>query len=344
VSRRAAIRVGVAAAAALALAATLGMRQAWRLLDKPWPEGAGEAVVVEIPRHADARGVVARLAAAGVLRHPRLVLAWLAWTGDDRALQAGEYRFDRSASAFDVLDRVVRGDVVLHVVTVPEGLRLDEIAARFEAAGFGPARAFAAAFADPAPIRDLDPRATDLEGYLFPDTYAFPRSETPLGAARAMVRRFRQVTHPWLVERAGAAGLDLRRAVVLASLVEEETGVAAERSRVARVFHNRLARGMRLQCDPTVLFALRRAGQAPPRLLRVHLGFDSPWNTYRVAGLPPGPICSPGLASLRAAVDPAPGRDLYFVAAPAGGHVFSADLASHERAVRQWRRYARSSR
>jgi UPF0755 protein len=226
--------------------------------------------------------------------------------------------------------------VLLHAVTIPEGLTLDETAARIAGRGSRRPRHSRprSAIRRRCGIRS---RAKDLEGYLFPDTYSFPRDETAGAIARAMLRRFSEVTGPDFAQRARAAGLDPRRAVILASLVEKETGVADERSRVSRVFHNRLARRMLLQCDPTVLYAIRRTGRVVGTLSRKDLAFSSPWNTYVSPGLPPGPICSPGLASLEAAVGPVAGEELYFVAAPGGGHRFSKDLASHEAAVRRWR-------
>lgn len=243
-----------------------------------------------------------------------------------------------------MLARLQAGDVLLHRVTLPEGLRVDEIARRIADAGFSDHDSLLAAFSDPAPIRHLDPDATDLEGYLFPETYSLPKGAGAVHIAETMVRRFVEVSGPDYARRAEEAGLDLRRAVTLASLIEKETALAPERGRISRVFHNRLERGMKLQCDPTVIYALHRAGLPEGRLTHKELALESPWNTYHAYGLPPGPIASPGQASLEAAVAPDDGRELYFVAAPDGGHRFSEDLASHNRAVAAWRRYLRSSR
>jgi UPF0755 protein len=328
------------AAVALGVAGSL----AWRGVYAPFRGWDGSSVDVVLEPGLDAGTMVARLAQAGVVRDPRLAKAWLLVRGDAARLHAGEYRFERPASVPEVMDRLVRGDVLLHPVTIPEGWTLDRVAARFATHGFGTEAAMSEAFADPTPIRDWDRQAVDLEGYLFPDTYHFPRRTPPNAIAAALVERFRSVVGEGYEARARAAGLDLRSAVTLASLIEAETSVGAERARVSRVFHNRLARGMRLECDPTVQYALARAGRPVERLTYRDLAFESPWNTYRVSGLPPGPICSPGRASLDAAVDPAAGDDLFFVAAPGGGHSFSPDLATHLRAVAVWRRYSRSSR
>ncbi len=310
----------------------------------PWSGWSGPAVVVELPDQTGARQAISILASAGVLRHPALVERWLIWQRQDRDIRAGEYRFDRPASALEVIDRICRGDVLLHPVTIPEGLDLMEVARRIAAAGLGSADALTAAFRNPLPVSDIDPAAADLEGYLFPDTYRFPKGTPAKKIARVLVRRFRKATGPDLGARAEAAGLRLREVVTLASLVEEETSRPEERPRVARVFLNRLRLGMPLQCDPTVLYALRRMGHPIAQLTRAQLRTPSPWNTYRRKGLPPGPICNPGRASLDAVLAPSSGADLYFVAAPGGGHTFSKDLASHNRAVGLWRRYERSSR
>ena len=336
------VLLGITAAAVLGAGSVL--RWAWLSLHAPYAGWSGAEVSVDLPREVDAGSMLDRLAGAGVIRHPTLARAYVRFQGWDRDLKAGEYRFERAASILEVLDRLRRGDVVLHAVTVPEGLTIEEIAQKVVEAGLGTAEALLAAFRDASPLPDADPGAADLEGYLFPDTYSFPRGEQPSAIARAMVRRFREVTGPGYRERARAVGLTLRQAVTLASLIEKETGAPDERPLVSRVFHNRLARGMLLQCDPTVVYALRRSGREASRLLQADLRFPSPWNTYVTPGLPPGPICSPGEASLLAAVSPAPGDELYFVAAPGGGHRFSKDLASHEKAVRAWRLYGRSSR
>jgi len=315
-----------------------------RGLGEPYRGWSGEAVVVDLPRGASAGRMIRLLADRGVVRDPGALRAWVVLSGQGGALHAGEYRFDRPISALGVLERLRRGDVLLHPVTLPEGLDLRETAARLAAAGLGEEEAFRRALSDPAPVRDVDPEAPDLEGYLFPDTYRFPRGETPEAIARALVAGFRRAAGADYATRARAVGLGIRQAVTLASLIEEETGVSSERARISRVFHNRLARGMLLQCDPTVLYALRRAGRTVGTLRLADLEIDSPWNTYRRPGLPPGPICNPGRPSLQAALAPAPGNELFFVAAPGGGHAFSSTLAAHNAAVRAWRRYAGSSR
>jgi len=313
-------------------------------LNRPHADWNGESVDVEVPAGLSATETIGRLAEAGVIGHPRLLSRWLALRGGGGAIHAGEYRFEREASALEVLARLERGDVLLHAVTIPEGLDLIEIAVRFEEEGFGVREDLLSAFRDPALVRDRDGEASDLEGYLYPETYRFPRGASAGTITRTMVERFWNEVGEEFPRRAADAGLSLREAVTLASMVERETSLPDERGRISRVFHNRLERRMRLQCDPTVIYALRREGREVGRLTYRDLEFDSPWNTYVSYGLPPGPIASPGKASLDAAVDPDEGRDLYFVAAPEGGHRFSPTLDAHLEAVAAWRTYLRSSR
>jgi UPF0755 protein len=332
----------VAGLAVLILTVSAGI--ALRSLHAPHAGWSGSHVDVVLEPGLHAEAMLDRLHRNGVLRAPGTIRLWLRIRGKSGKLRAGEYRFEQPQSAIEIVERLIDGDVLLHPVTVPEGFTLDEISGRFSESGFGSHESLLAPFRNPEPIQDLDPTAEDLEGYLFPDTYYFPSTTSAEIIAEAMVTRFRNVTGEAFLESAEKVGLGLREAVTLASLIEKETGVADERRVISSVFHNRLQRGMRMQCDPTVRFALARAGQPTERLSRKDLTFDSPWNTYVVRGLPPGPIASPGKASLLAAVSPADGDLLYFVAAPGGGHQFSEDLVSHEKAVKVWRRYSRSSR
>ena len=254
-------------------------------------------------------------------------------------LKAGEYRFDHPASVFTVYDRLQRGDVYYRVVTVPEGYNLFDIANAVEAAQLATRDDFlAAAHKDTSLIADLDPKATSLEGYLYPDTYRFQRSDTPLTMLHAMVKRFRQEA-----ARIGLAG-DMHRTVTLASLVEKETPVASDRPLVASVMENRLKADMPLMTDPTVIYAAMLENRYRGTIYQSDLERDSAYNTYRHTGLPPGPICSPGAASLEAALHPATTNYLYFVADPtASGHSrFAATLEEHERNVAAYRHAQRS--
>ena len=257
-------------------------------------------------------------------------------------LKAGEYALSGPLSLEGILAVLERGDVVRRDLTVPEGRNLDEIAVLVAGEGL-PLEAFLAAARDPSPVRDLDPAAADLEGYLFPDTYDVPQSpEAPRALVRRMVQRFREVVAPRL-ERVAERGLTVRQVVTLASIVELETASPDERPRIAAVFLNRLEKGMPLQTDPSIIYALKKAGRWDGNIRRRDLEIDSPYNTYRRPGLPPGPLGSPGREAILAVLDPAPTSELYFVSRNDGTHEFSETLADHNRAVdRYQRRRARS--
>lgn len=303
-------------------------------LQRPFQQYAGAEQFVEIPPGLGVNAIGRRLVDAGVV--PDLLTYRLAvrMRRAERSLKAGEYRFDTPLSPLAVVDRIVRGEVHLVSVTFPEGLTITELATIYETSELGPAAAFAAAARDASVVRDLDAAASDLEGYLFPDTYRLPRRASATDLVRLMVFRFRQVFGPPQQEAAQKKGWSVREAVTLASLVEKETAVAAERPLVAAVYANRLRLGMGLQCDPTVIYALARAGRWDGNLTRADLAFDSPYNTYKYAGLPPGPIAAPGRGSLEAALAPADVPYLYFVSRNDGSHAFATTLAEHNRNVR----------
>ena len=297
-------------------------------------EAAEQFVTIE-PGSAT-RTIGQRLIAAGVVRDELTFRAAVWRTGRARQLQAGEFRFDRPMTPVEVIEKIARGDVVQRRITFPEGLTAREMARVYEQHGFGKAAAFLQAAEDPAAIRDLDPDAGDLEGYLFPETYTMPRDATAATLVASMVARFRQLFTPEMQRAAHTVGLTMRQAVTLASLVEKETAVAAERPLVAAVYLNRLKIGMGMQADPTVIYALQRAGRYDGNLRRDDLQFDSPYNTYRYSGLPPGPIAAPGLASLQAAVAPATVDYLYFVSKNDGSHVFARTLDEHNQNVHRF--------
>jgi UPF0755 protein len=273
---------------------------------------------------------------AGVVRNTTAFRAAVWLRGAGRRLQAGEYRFDRPLTPDEVVDKIARGEVYLQPITFREGLTIRQMAQIFEEKGFGSRETFTAAAKDASAIRELDPQATDLEGYLFPDTYALPRKTTAAQLVDRMVSRFEQSLTADIRERAAARGLSVRQLVTLASLVEKETGKGDERPLVSAVYSNRLRIGMGLQCDPTVIYALERAGRFDGNLTRGDLQFDSPYNTYRYAGLPPGPIAAPGKASLEAAASPADVPYIYFVSKNDGSHAFASTLDEHNRNVHEW--------
>lgn len=317
----------VLAVVAAAAAAVYGLGVLGRVRE-PYKGYPGAERLVDIPPGAGAAEIRRRLVAGGVVSDGDAFRIALWWTGRSRGLQAGEYRFDRPMSMLEVIDKLARGEVYGHPITFPEGLTIREMAALYETAGFGMAAQFAAAAGNAALIRDLDAEAGDLEGYLFPETYALSRGTPVTTLVAMMVDRFRRT---WTDLSAGHAGsgLSLREVVTLASLVEKETGKAAERPIVASVYANRLARRMPMQADPTVVYALVQAGTYDGNIRRRDLAIDSPYNTYRYPGLPPGPIASPGRAALAAALAPAETPYLYFVSRNDGSHVFAETLRQH---------------
>jgi UPF0755 protein len=303
-------------------------------LSQPFSGYTGAEQFVEL-LPGDGTPVIARkLVDAGVVRDRWTFRVALWRTGAARRLEAGEYRFDRPMSAVEVVLKLARGDVYLRAITFPEGLTVREMSEVFEARGLGSAAAFVVAAKNGAAlVHDIDPAARDLEGYLFPETYSLSRH---LGAAelvRMMVGRFHQVFTVELRDAASARGLTPRQAVTVASLVEKETAKADERALVAGVYLRRLSLGMALQCDPTVIYALESRNQYRGNLTHENLQVDSPYNTYRYPGLPPGPIAAPGRSSLEAVAHAEPVDYLYFVSRNDGSHVFARTLDEHNRNV-----------
>lgn len=316
---------------------------AWILLGAATPYKGYDAAeqFVEIPQGASPASIGRRLVAAGVVRDEVLFRFVLLRSGAGRKLQAGEYRFDRPMKVGEVIAKLARGDVYLQPITFREGLTIRQMAALFESKGFGTAAQFITAASNASLVREFDPEARDLEGYLFPETYTLPRKATAEQLVARMVESFRKAFTPDIREKAAARGLGVRALVTLASLVEKETGKAEERTLVAAVYSNRLSIGMGLQCDPTVIYALERAGRYDGNIRREDLQFDSPYNTYRYAGLPPGPIAAPGRASLEAAASPADVPYLYFVSRNDGSHAFSTTLEEHNRYVFEYQKRRR---
>jgi UPF0755 protein len=315
--------------AVLAVVAGCGFL-AFRLL-APY-QGFAAPAFVEFPRGTSTGAMAAMLAKAGVVRS-----RWDFWlariVARNRVLEAGEYQFTRPASPLAVVRRIARGDIFYYTLMVPEGKNLFDIAAMVEALGLFPESRFLAAARDPASIRDLDPEAPTLEGYLFPNTYRVSRRTTAESLCRMMTARFREV---W-------GGLDtsapVHETVTLASLVEKEGKLAEERPRIAAVFENRLRIGMKLDCDPTTIYAALLERHYRGTIYRSDLESGNPYNTYRHAGLPPGPIANPGLESIRAVLNPAKSAALYFVLQPdeSGAHHFSNTIAEHEAATARYR-------
>lgn len=277
------------------------------------------------------RQIAAELQRVGAIRSASAFLLYHYLRGR-RTLKAGEYSFERPANAFEVYNRLAHGDVYSHTVVIPEGFNIFDIARALEEAGVCKREDFLnIARTDTSLIADIAPEAKSLEGYLFPDTYHFSRTQTPREVAAMMVKRFRQ--------EAAAIGLNanVHRTVTLASIVEKETGVRSERPLVAGVFENRLAHHIGLATDPSVIYASLLIGKFDGTIHQSDLALDSPYNTYRFSGLPPGPIANPGRESLQAAMNPTRTEYLYFVANNLGGHNFARTIEEHNHNVALYR-------
>jgi UPF0755 protein len=308
------------------------------MLDSPFDGNAGAAVDVTISPGDSAAQVATMLQREGIIRSSRGLRWWMRWSGTAGAIQTGLYRFRGPATLREVSRVITEGRVLLASVTVIEGSTRWQVAEALAAAGFGSYDEAWEATGNAALIADVDPEATDLEGYLFPDTYHAPRDAGADDIVDMMVARFRAL---WTEERAAAAAaadLSVRQVVTIASLVEAETARAAERPLVSGVYHNRLRDGMLLQCDPTLLYALYLEGRRDRNIRRADFDNPSPYNTYRVRGLPPGPIGNPGLASLDAALHPADTEFLYFVGRNDGSHAFARTLREHNANVNRYQR------
>lgn len=298
------------------------------------PAGPHRETFVEIPSGARSEHIAVLLKSHGLIWSRYAFDAMRLVKGG--TLKAGEYRFDHPARMAEVYERLERGDVFTRTLTIPEGANMFDIAQRVEAAQLGRKEAFLEAVKRNAPlISDLDPGAQSVEGYLFPDTYHFQRLATSDQIIAAMVKRF----------RLAAASIDLTQnyhnVVTMASLVERETPIGNERPVVASVFSNRIARGMPLMTDPSVIYADLLDGTYKGTIYHSDLDGDSPYNTYKHTGLPPGPICNPGIVSLKATMSPAQTSYLYFVAAstdPSGHSRFAKTLEEHEQNVQAYRR------
>jgi UPF0755 protein len=295
----------------------------------------GQPVRVVIPRGASFRVAADSLARRGVVGSARAFRAYVSFSGKDRDLKAGTYEFRPGTKWATIVDALVSGKGVVHTVVVPEGFDLRQIVPLLARTLGTPTDSVEAAVRDTALLRRLDIPTRTLEGYLFPATYALPAGTTAREAVREMVGRFEAAWKPEWNARLQELAMRRNDVVALASIVEKEARRGEERPVISAVYHNRLKRGMRLQADPTVQYSL---GRHVDRVLYKDLETDSPYNTYRNAGLPPGPIASPGAASLEAALYPANVPYLFFVARPDGHHEFRETFAEHERAIREIRR------
>lgn len=326
---------------ALALAAVVAAvisYHAYRSVDEPFKAYEETEVFFTVERGASGARIAEGLEEKGIVADRRLFLAALRLRSGERGtIKAGEYRFAEPLSTIQVLDRLVAGDVYTFPVTIPEGLTFLETAEHLARLGLGEESRLREAFEEGREaVADLDPVATNLEGYLYPTTYRFSRSVQPGEVTRTMVAQFKQIFGELRRARAKELGLTPRQVVTLASVIEKETGVPEERPLIGSVFLNRLGRGMPLQSDPTIIYALKLEGRYHGNLSKSDLDLDSPYNTYRFPGLPPGPIASPGEASIDAVLFPADSSYLYFVSKNDGSHQFSSTYAEHIDAVRKY--------
>ena len=302
----------------------------------PYKGYSQDEVFFTVDRGSSGGRIARELEEAGIVEDRRIFDAALRLRDARSSLQAGEYRFAEAATPLDVVDKLAAGDVYTFSVTVPEGLTVAETAAHLETLGLGSAEDLEAAFGETLLISELDASAIDLEGYLFPTTYQLRRNPTPDVIARTMVAQFESVFDEARRKKSDELGLTVREVVTLASMVEKETGAEEERPLIASVFWNRIERGMALASDPTIIFALKQQGTWNGNLRRVDLELESPYNTYRVPGIPPGPIASPGLDSIDAVLDPPETRYLFFVSKNDGTSHFSQTFREHANAVQKY--------
>ena len=326
---------------ALLVIAAMGAFAGWldSQISRPYRGHRPEKIFVDIPHGASRWGVSNTLARNDIIRSRLAFAIFSAWHFR-RPLQAGEYYFDHQVDSREVFWKISKGEIFIHVVTIPEGWTMFDIAGELDRQGICHRDDFLSIAHDTALVSDIAPHAQTLEGFLFPSTYEFTHHTTCAQAVDTMVHHFRAMWESLDPSRSLPLpqGLNLKQVVTMASLVERETPNPQERPLVAGVFYNRLKRGYELQCDPTVQYAMSLAGHPEKSITGADLHVDSPYNTYRHRGLPPGPIANPGEASLRAALQPAQTDFLYFVANEQGGHFFSKTLAEHNRNVARYRR------
>ena len=327
-------RAGTGVALAILAAALLS---AFLLFDTN-PRGNWEGKLVLIPKGSPLPEVVSILREGEILPHPLAFRTLVMLTFSGRRLHYGEYAFPTPPSAFEAWRRLVRGDVIKYEVTVRPGENLYDVAEQLKGKNLVTAEAFLATAASPANLRRLGIPGESAEGYLFPDSYIFVKPVTPEEILEFMVRQFRRKVPPDTETRAREAGFSLHQVVTIASIIEKETGIEDEKPIVSAVIRRRLALGMPLQMDPTVIYGVKRFdGTVTGKDLRT----AGPYNTYLNRGLPPGPIANPGLAAISAALNPSNSEYLFFVSRNDGSHVFSRTLSEHNRAVEQFRRAAR---
>ena len=311
-------------------AIALGVWLAWAIW---FPLAPSQETFVLLHPGYSTRRIAKELRAAGVIRNADAFILWH-YFHRQRSLKAGEYRFDKTASARDIHERLARGDVYVHTVVIPEGFTMFDIAQAIQDAGLGSREDFLkVATSQTALVSDIAPGAQSLDGYLFPNTYEFTRTESMNDMVAAMVKQFR------LVAQQIGLSSDVEKTVTMASIIEKETAAPEERPLVASVYNNRLARNIALQADPSIIYAELLEGSYSGALHHDDLQVRSPYNTYLHTGLPPGPIGNPGKTSIEAAMHPATSDYYYFVSDGNGHHRFAGSLEEHNRNVAAYRRF-----
>ncbi len=333
-----AVRVVVALLTLVVVAGLLGFFLVSRLVSAPYRGFSGPEVFVDIPKGTSVPQIGRILYREGVVSHPRLFAWYVRLSYPASSMKAGEYRFDRASSMQEIAKKLSKGEIYVIKVTVPEGFSRTDIVELFLRNGIGTREGLMAATRDIKAIAHLDNRASDLEGYLFPDTYFFSRRVSDKEVVERMVSRFLRIWTPARQKKAQELNMTPREVVTLASLIEKETALPTERQLVSAVFHNRLQKNIPLGSDPTVIYGVKLVKDYDGVINQSDLRLDSPYNTYLHNGLPPGPIASPGLASIDAALEPANVDYLYFVSRNDGSHLFTANYQDHMRGVRQYQR------
>jgi UPF0755 protein len=296
---------------------------------RPIDDQAAQATVY-IPKGTSFLAIVNILDQVGMVKHKPLFILLARFKGVASSIKPGEYELATSMSPWEITDKLAKGKIKIHRVTIPEDFTLRQIVDLLVAEDLVSEENFISVTTDPVFLASLDIDANSAEGYLYPDTYKLDRSMTTREIVRVMVNRFREKVTPQMIERAKALGMTTTEFVTLASLIGKESGDEEEKPQVSAVFHNRLKKRMRLQSDPTAVYSLNEYRSV---VKRKDLDNDTPYNTYKIPGLPPGPIANPGIDSLQAALNPAPVNYLFFVSRNDGTHIFSSNLAAHAHAV-----------
>jgi UPF0755 protein len=330
-SRRSIIFASIALTFLLAVFLSLGL--GLFLISPANKTGKEEVFLIQPGRSV--REIAQDLESRQLVRSKTLFVLWVRIMGYSREIKSGEYLLSPAMAPVEILERLRRGKILTHSVTIPEGATREQIAALLHEKNLALRDLFLPLTEDPAVLKKYGLSGPTLEGYLFPDTYQFGRGIPPSVIIDTMVKRFRQMVDPLLEDLAARPGMTMEEIVILASIVEKETGHPDERTLVASVFLNRLKRGMRLQSDPTVIYGME---SFEGRLRKKDLQEKTPYNTYRISGLTPGPICNPGLDSIKAVISPAKTDYLYFVSKNDGSHHFSKTLSEHNRAVDRYQR------